>query len=241
MYKNLEAISAEKHIDLKLDPTVSHAYAAGLNLVPLSYSEIIPVSRFCPVIFPEQDKPFPNALMSLDPGKNVFVNENGDWTGPYVPAQIRMYPFALGQTDQQDTFVVCIDSNAPHFASGKGDPLDNANGEPSQFLNSTMDALKKYYQELVQTRELFVLFSNHDIVHPAQTTVNRHGTPTVIKGFSSVDTLKLADLDPHILKDWIKRGFMSIIFAHIHSLANIPLLEKTDEPNDPYAFLQSLR
>jgi hypothetical protein len=241
MYKKLEALSVEKHIDLKLDLTVSYAFVAGVHMVPLSYSEIIPASRFCPVIFPEKDKPFPNALMSLDPGKNVFVNEKGDWTGHYIPAHIRLYPFALGQTGKQANFAVGVDTSAPHFLTGRGEPLYTANGEPSQFLNTTIDALKKFYHELAQTGELFALFAKNNIIYPAQATVKRHGTPALIKGFSSVDTQKLADLDPKIIKDWIKRGFMSIIFAHINSLLNIPLLEKTHEPNDPYAFLQSLR
>lgn len=54
--------------------------------------------------------------MSFKKGENRFVDKEGKWTAPYVPAFIRKYPFVLGKSEKEGNYVVCIDRNAPHFS-----------------------------------------------------------------------------------------------------------------------------
>ena len=149
MFENIEALDKNKHQDLKFTPVRSYSFARDVNMVPLSYSEIIRASRFFPIVFPSQGHPLPQAVLSLTRGRNTFVDQDGNWLAPYVPAYIRRYPFILAKTDEQGHYAVCIDPEAPQLSTDQGDPLYTANFEPSETLTRTMDFFFFFYLKTI--------------------------------------------------------------------------------------------
>ena len=99
MFKNLETLDAENHKNLRFAPANDFSFAAELSSAPLSASEVMEAARAFPIVFTTDGPLLPMALMSVEEGKNVFINENGEWQASYVPAHIRRYPFILGDTD----------------------------------------------------------------------------------------------------------------------------------------------
>jgi hypothetical protein len=226
MFEKVEALDKNKHQDLKLSPLSSYEFARNLNMVPLSYTEIIPASKHYPIIFPAQGTMVPHALFALAQGENVFVDESGTWLAPYVPAHIRRYPFILAQTGEEGHYAVCIDPDAPHFSTEQGDPLYTANFEPSETLSKAIEFLKRYQQEMADTEKLFAEFADRGLLADRQFTVEQGGQKSTVGGFKAVDESRLKEVEDDKLADWLKRGLMGLVYAHLFSLDKAQKLVK---------------
>lgn len=220
MFEKVEALDKNKHQDLKFNPVDSYGFAQDLNMVPLSYTEIIPASKYYPVIFPAKGSPVTHALFGLAQGENAFVGEDGNWLAPYIPAHIRRYPFILAQSEEQGQYAVCIDPAAPHFSTEQGDPLYTANLEPSETLSKAIEFLKRYQQEMADTEKLFAEFADKGLLIERQFTVDRGGQKSTVGGFRAVDENGLKNVEKDKLADWVKRGIMGLVYAHLFSLDN---------------------
>jgi hypothetical protein len=189
--------------------------------VPLSYTELIRASHHYPIVFSHQGNPTPQALLSTKQDQNDFVDQNGRWLVPYIPAHVRRYPFILAKADEAGNYAVCIDTDAPLLSSEQGDPLYTANGEPTDFLNRTVEFLKRYQQEMLQTEKLFTELQNKQLF--VEKTFNRAGEAetNALTGFRIVDVNRLKEMDSQSLSRWVKNGFLGLIYAHIHSLDNL--------------------
>jgi hypothetical protein len=51
-------------------------------------------------------------LLSLTPGQNVFVAQDGRWLGAYVASVFRGYPFRLARAEGRDDLILCIDEDS---------------------------------------------------------------------------------------------------------------------------------
>ena len=86
-------------------------FMEGQHAVPLTIEEFVMASRHFPIIFSAGDNPVPLALMGMNEGVNVFMDDEGQFTNPvYVPAYIRRYPFMLAKLRPDgDELSLCFD------------------------------------------------------------------------------------------------------------------------------------
>lgn len=76
---------------------------------PAVIDEFVVASRHLPIVFvPTASKPTPVFLLGAQPGENRHVDPAGAWTGGYVPAYVRRYPFIIGDNAGAEP-LVCID------------------------------------------------------------------------------------------------------------------------------------
>ncbi len=243
MYKNLQVLDKNVHIDLRFNPAPDYAFAAGLSRAPLATSELVPAARHYAIVFPAEGDPVPQALFSLEAGKNLYLDENNRWRVPYVPAQVRAYPFALARTEQDEgTLALCIDRDAPQFQADQGDPLFTANGEPAALIERQMEFLKALHQHLQMARVWGQALAEKDLLTDQPVTVSHPGGKTNVGGLRVVDRKKFGELDAETLADWHKRGLLEPIYAHLQSLDNLArLLPQGDGAPDPYKVIESMQ
>jgi hypothetical protein len=92
-YQGLEPLSSSVHPNFKTRPAESAPFLARTHAVPITIDEFVPAQRHYPIVFSSGDNPVPLALMGLNEGVNVFVDDDGKLLGEtYVPAYIRRYP-----------------------------------------------------------------------------------------------------------------------------------------------------
>ncbi len=221
MFENVETLNKNKHQNLKYCPLNSYAFARGLSRVPLAHSELVRASRYYPIVFPAEGRPVPQALFDVKDEGNVFVDDNGRWLVPYVPAHIRRYPFILGKTDDKERFVLGIDPRAPHFSQEQGDTLYTQDGEPTELVNRAAEFLKRYQQELMETERLFSVLADKGLLVDKKFDIGRKEQQISVRGFKAVDWDSLKNLDDDTLADWVRQGIMGLIHAHLHSLDNV--------------------
>jgi hypothetical protein len=222
MFATIEPLEHSKHQDLRLSKISGFTFAKETSTVKLSFSELRQASRYYPIVFLNEAPGIPQALLSLEKGKNVYVDDAGNWKAPYIPAYFRLYPFTLARIqDQKDKFALCLDPEAEHFKAGMGDPLFTAAAEPTDFVQKNiLNSLKLYQKELETTQALFNVLEEKELIVDKSYKYTLNQTEKAINGFKGVDMEKLAALDDKSLADMVKNGTMGLVYEHTHSLAN---------------------
>jgi hypothetical protein len=93
-YKNVVALDRNQHAALKLKPADSLDFAGNATSLPIVVGEFAEVARQSPIAFlrVENGDLVPVALVGLPGGRNLYVNDDGKWTAPYIPAFVRTAP-----------------------------------------------------------------------------------------------------------------------------------------------------
>ncbi|WP_297966091.1 SapC family protein [uncultured Campylobacter sp.] len=158
----------------------------------------------------------PKLLVLLGRNENLIIDK--DYKG-YVPAIMQNYPFTVAKVEDQT--ILCVDEDAPQL-KGKGEKLFKKNEEPSDFLKNTITAIQNYNAELAATQKALEEIKKAGILINKELTVSDNDKKiTLIKGFSVVSRKKLNELDDATLADFARKGYISLIDAHIRSLSNL--------------------
>ena len=219
MFKKIEALIHSKHQNLRFTRAANYGFAENLSMVKASFAEMRQASLYYPVIFREEKPGLPTILLSLEAGSNRYLDENKMWKVPYVPTMLKLYPFTLAKMeDDPDKMVLCIDPEAPHFASGQGEPLFTADGQLADFVTGVMKELEKYQKELAMTEAMVKRLYDNELIAPRKFRVRAGGQPHKIDGFWGVDMEKLPGLEDKILAELVRTGTLSMIYEHAHSM-----------------------
>ncbi len=230
MFTKLEPLEKTNHQELRLSKIQNFGFAGQTMAVQLSFSEIQQASQYYPIVFPADGSCIPTAIMAVTQNQNAYVDSQGKWKVPYVPFSIRMYPFALARIEgQEDQFALCIDRDAPHFASGQGDPLFTANGEPNEFVQGILNALNAFQQELAATSALFTGLAEKELIVDRKIGFSINGQPKKIDGFRGVDMEKLITMDDKTIAGLVKKGTLPLIYSHLQSLSKFSFLYQNSD------------
>ena len=90
-YRELVALDPALHQGYGLRPQAQLQAAQAANAVPLGVSEFVVAASHFPIVFsPQEENAFPIAVTAIVEGRNLFVNEQGQWLeGSYLPAWLR--------------------------------------------------------------------------------------------------------------------------------------------------------
>jgi len=78
LYNDLVPLSSQEHADYRVRRIDSAPFLKDVHAVPLTVEEFILAQRFYPIIFSVGENPVPLALMGLNQGVNVFVDDKGE-------------------------------------------------------------------------------------------------------------------------------------------------------------------
>ena len=225
MYKNLVVLDKEQHKDLKISPLEDLSFAKQTAFVPVVANEVALVGVGFPVVFTADEKPALVSLVSLG-GENLGINSDGKWITSYVPSFFRKYPFSLASTkDNPDQKVILIDEKSSLFSKSKGKQLFKKNGEQSETLTHAINFLTTHENQMIVTTNVAKAIADSGILEDREISVGEGEEKKVlIQGFKVVDREKLNALSDDILADWVRKGIISLIDAHLKSLDNIQTL-----------------
>ena len=226
MFANTEALSPTRHKGLRFTRGTSYAFAQKINAVPVSAAEIFLACKFYPIVFTLENPVRPLALLSLQKDENLFIDKEGNWSAPYVPAHIRRYPFILGERKDTDVFSIMIDRDAPHFSKKKGDLLFNKEGEPEEVVENAKKFLMEFHQQLVITENLLSEVAEKNLLESQQFNIQKDGEKESYGGFRGVSENKLKELDDETAGKWVRSGVMGVLYAHLISMHNARALIK---------------
>ena len=221
-YKDLLPLSSVDHADYHARSLDAAEFLVGQHAVPLTSDEFVSASRYFPIVFSSGDNPVPLALMGLNEGVNIFVDDQGKLINPvYVPAYVRRYPFMLARLNpDSEDLSLCFDPTSP--AIGKfeeGDALF-ADGQPTEPVNAVLEFCRTF-EEAGQRTSMFVEeLKKADLLMDGEVAIQPEGNdkPFIYRGFQMVDENKLRELRGDVLRKMMQNGILALIFAHLFSL-----------------------
>lgn len=252
MFKNLQALSRDRHQALSFVPNQPYHFASGLMLTPIVVGEAGMIAREYPIVFSRQDRAPPSALLGVREGVNAYVTPSGHWMARYVPAHVRRYPFMLAEgpapkangVDERQ-FTLTFDAEAPHLSDSRGERLFTSEGEPSPVLENVRTVLINLQRDLNRTLQLVERIQEAGLlVERSLTLSSSSGKTFKLDGLRVVDTGKLAALSPEVLHDLHGRGALMLIQAHLISLSNLrdgPLVRDQAPASNPGTSDDTLR
>ena len=223
-YNGLEPLSSETHADWTMKQQETAPFLIGQHAVPITTDEFGLVQRMMPIVFSGGDDPIPLALMGLNEGVNVFMDDGGKLTENflYVPAYIRRYPFMLARLNPQaQELSLCFDPTSPAIGpSDEGQRLFE-NGEPSTLTKDVLAFAEQFEQAGQRTQQFMAELKEHDLLIDGETSIQPDGAaqPFIYRGFQMINEEKLQDMRGDQLRKMMKSGMLPLIHAHLFSLS----------------------
>lgn len=207
------------------------SFAKQTNSVPLLALEFPRAALDYPIVFagPNTASLLPAALLGLHTDENLYVSASGGWTGGYIPAFIRRYPFVLAEKPGGGgEFSVCIDTAYPGWENPSGTPLFDASGAEAPLLKEVLTFLGQYQNNVAPTQTFIKKLVELDLLISREIRSRDGGNKFLsLRGLYVIDEPRLAKLSDAQITDLCRTGFMGLIHAHLLSLGNLVKLERS--------------
>ncbi|HEV7660842.1 MAG TPA: SapC family protein [Allosphingosinicella sp.] len=221
-YNNLTPLSSSVHARFKVRESDRAPHLAKANAIPLTIDEFGVAQRHFPIVFSSGETPVPLALMGLNDGVNVFVDDEGRPTNPiYIPAYVRRYPYLLAKLDERaEELSLCYDPTSDLIGEQvRGEALFD-HERPTETLNSILKFCEEFEVAAQRTSAFVKELQGLDLLIDGEVTIQPEDAPQpfVYRGFRMVDEAKMRTLSGDLLSWMNENGMLGLVFSHLLSL-----------------------
>jgi len=232
-YKAPQAVSLQRHADLKVKQKRHYGYADKAHAIPVVLDEVPTLAGHYPLVF----TPGPNTalvgLLGIRPDENLLVKADGSWEpGHPIPAYVTRYPFILVQIPdekrlilvmEEDERVVAKDGDLPLFTDGKGTQHGQDVLNYCQAFNQAVERTQAFTQEL----------TNRGMLVEQRADITLYdGRKVAVSGFCVIDEKKFNELPDEVFVEWRKRNWIGMVYAHFLSLGRWGTLIELNRTRD---------
>ena len=214
------AVPFDKNIHRRLGVSDTAAtFASQLHFIYLSTEEIPRAALDYPVVFARDSSNtiVPGALLGVESGSNLFVDEQGRWRSEYYcPAYVRRYPFFMAQIAGDERRLICVDDTALDECDAE---LINALGELTSLGEEKLKLVEQMAAAEQRTREMCQRLQGAGLFETFDADFHPKGKPAKrINGLLRVQASTLAKVDPERLSELNHQQDLQVVFSHISSL-----------------------
>ena len=224
-YNQLEPLSSSAHGAWKARRMESAPFLAQTHAVPLTVEEFALAQRHFPIVFSVGENPVPLALMGLNEGVNVFVDEEGKLTSDvYVPAYVRRYPFMLARLRSDvDALSLCFDPTADAVGAFEEGEALFQDDQPSETTKQILGFCENFEQAGMQTGAFMKELADNKLLIDGEVSIQPEGSaqPFIYRGFQMISEDALKNLRGDVARKMIQSGLLPLIYAHLFSLSLI--------------------
>ena len=222
LYNDLVPLSSMDHAGFSMRQMDSLELIRNIHAVPLTIDEFPVAQRCFPIVFSSGADPVPLALMGLNEGVNVFVDENGQLAPKtYLPAYVRRYPFMLAQLrPDTEELSLCFDPTAGLVAEGTDGVALFDGDQPSEQTKGTLAFCEQFETAARRTGQFMADLKGTGLLEEGEVTINNPDFPQpyIYRGFQMVNEEKLRDLRGDQLRKLNQSGMLVLIHAHLFSM-----------------------
>lgn len=167
------------------------------------------------------------AITGLEHGRNLFVDAQGHWSGNYLPAVLRTWPFRLlTEVDDEGARLVAV--HRPALSVSQGDALFDEHGQEAPWVQAVLRELVALDAAATTTAEQVAALDAAGLLHERTLqALLPTGRQMELTGFLSVDEAKLNALTPAQAGELHRQGALSLAYLHLLSLRRFrPLMER---------------
>ena len=223
-YNGLEPLSSEIHANYRVRAQDSAPFLVAQHAIPLTIDEFPLVQRAMPIVFSVGDEAIPLALMGLNEGVNVFIDDQGKAIGDgfYVPAYVRRYPYMLARLrPDAEELSLCFDPTSDAIgAFEEGQPLFE-DGQPSAATKEILAFNETFEQAGQRTQAFMNELRELELLMDGEVSIQPDGAeqPFIYRGFQMINEQKLQDMRGDQLRKINQSGMLPLLYAHLFSLS----------------------
>ena len=218
-------VNKEKLAKKRLKPLSNFNFLADQPVVEIVVGEFSNVASIYPIFFIERDGAYnPVALLSLISGKNIFVEADGSWSGYYLPAAFRRYPFivAPGEVDGKPAPVLMVDEDM--LSDKEGEPLYSADDKADGPIERTVRLLAETERHHQGTVQMVAQLKEAGLIRASDMEVVLAGQKHNITGLFGIDEKKLNELPDDKFLELRKSGALSLAYMQLLSMGQVQRL-----------------
>jgi hypothetical protein len=220
-YTNAAPVSQQKHGKTSLKAGDNYGFAKDVNSVPLTAVEFSAAAAHYPIVFAgNDDVVMPSAILGSRENENLFIDDEGHWTGGYIPAFVRRYPFVFSTDPSGKQFILNIDESFEGVnTAGRGERLFDSDGEQTQYLKNVLNFLQEYQAHFRRTQAFCDRLKTLGLLQPMQARFNMvDGEARSLSGFQVIDREKFKKIDADTLTQMFNTDELECAYLHLHSL-----------------------
>ncbi|MGN6376864.1 MAG: SapC family protein [Sphingomonas sp.] len=223
-YNGLEPLSSQVHANYRARTSNTAPFLKGAHAIPVTVDEFPLLQRFLPIVFTVGPEAIPIALMGLNEGVNVFVDDEGKLTEKnfYVPAYVRRYPYMLARLrPDSEEMSLCFDPTSDRIGDFEDGEKLFENGEPTELTKGILAFNESFEQAGARTAQFMKELTDLGLLMDGEMSITPEGAdrPFVYRGFQMVDEKKLTDIRGDQLRKMNQSGMLPLIYAHLFSLS----------------------
>jgi hypothetical protein len=222
IYETAVPVSAIRHRECFVD-SGGYAFSRNVNAVPLMAVEFAAAAAEYPIVFAGKDDVImPSVILGMRGRENAYLDAAGGWNASYIPAFIRRYPFVFSNSNDGQSFTLCIDEAYAGFnREGRGQALYGENGKPTPYVESVLRFLQEYQAQFQRTKTFCDKLREFELLEPMQATLSLEtGEHLSLTGFMAVNRDKLKALSGEVLAGLAKTDELELIYLHLQSMRN---------------------
>ena len=242
MYASVSPINAGSHGDVSIKLATNLEFSRAINSIPVVAAEFASAAQDMAIVFTgDDDAMVPVALTGVKPNENVYLDEDGKWTGRYVPAFLRRYPFIFARSEP-DTMTMCLDEACSGInRDGRGERLFDADGNRTQYLENMLGFVTQYQRQHIVTQAFCKRLATLDLLEAA--TLNAtdvDGETRRLVGFQVINRQKFKEIPDADLLRMFRSDELELCYLHMHSLQNLGIQLANAQAAEPVRDLSDL-
>ena len=225
-YEKPVLLDREKHRQRRVLPSTSFGFARKANSVYLAGVEFSEACKEYAIVFTRgsNGKIVPVVMLGLRARENLFIDDQDQWVGRYLPAFVRRYPFVLAELPGQ-SLGVCIDEAYAGLNDQEGEPLFDEAGKDTPFLRNALDFLTQYQREYLRTEAFCQKLEQAGLLTEMNARADLvDGRTFTVGSLLVVDEKKLMALPDATALSLFRSGELHLVSMHLLSLSNMQRL-----------------
>lgn len=224
IYDNVVPVNRTTHRKVSVRQTTSFAFASAVNSVPIVDAEFARACVEMPIVFARTETGLVSlALLGTQKDRNAFVDSTNSWTGRYVPAFFRRYPFIFAVQPDKDQMTLCIDESYEGLNSDDlGERMFDGEGTETSYLRTVLRFVEEYQATFNRTQAFCDRLDAAGLLEEARIDYTlADGTTGRVTGFLRVSADKFRALDDAAVVGMFRSGDLDMIQMHLLSMQQV--------------------
>ena len=218
-----------EHKDTKIKNGFNADIVKGQHLVPIVAHEFPRIATELPIVFVKNNETGefqPVAMLGLEPGENLFVQDD-KWQGSYLPHALTRYPLVLSKNpEDENQLFVGINESSDLVSKEEGNALFDDKGEETDYLKRRKEGLISFVEFSQVTAAFTKYLADKELLVAQTLTLEIKGEKRDINGIYLIDEKKLNELSDEEFLDLRKRGYLAPIYAFLTSMPQVNRLAR---------------
>lgn len=227
---NIQPVTPGAHGNKRWQRVSSFGFAAQSVIVPLMLTEVRSAASAFPIGFlKHENNTVPVAILGMDAGNNVFVDQQGRWLGAYTPAAFRAWPFSIAYSEKREK-LLCVDEDSGLITDGPdGEAFFKEDGSPSEALEGVLSFLARFTQDRDPSLAACSALEAAGVLEPWSAVVRTPTREWAMDGFMRINEDALNNVRSAVLTTLHKAGALGLAYSQLHSMAHLSLLARLAE------------